>query len=236
MPKRSFALLLSLFALPACASVHDLSGFVRGTPPVRVVGFRNVWVRHGQLPVHFAELAIDVFRSQAFRQRVLALHMEELWPDRDPALPPTPEALVERVMSAGEGGFGIQCHDRRTCEFSHRTHGWDGVEGEVPRWISLNCRHVTTRQDYRWAGTIVHELTHVAGFHHSHDPGDNSRDTSNYNAVPYVLGDIAEWTAAEMAAGPGWNPRGWHPESDPSPAFCTVWRAAYRDIECPHGG
>lgn len=81
---------------------------------------------------------------------------------------------------------GISIDVKYACHPS--TVGWEGgVEGP----ILLACNRIGSRSVDQWAGTIVHEITHRAGYTHT----DNTSDCPSACCIPYVAGYLASQIA-----------------------------------------
>ncbi len=177
--------------LGACASLGGAPSFTHRGTEVKCV--RDLPENTGQKMTDAAKLAIDVLQSDEFKARVRvaladssvrhgALEVDAIRHLR-------PEDSLARVEHAGEAGFSI---DTRFT-MSGATNAWDGYDDPTcGRVVVLSRSKVWTRPEYLWAGTIIHELSHVAGFVH-----DGQRRDGNECTIPNLLGDIAEWTAWE---------------------------------------
>ena len=65
--------------------------------------------------------------------------------------------------------------------FNRKTNAWEG--GGTPQ---LRCAFLKRRSNELWAGTIVHEQAHAAGYFHN-----GEKRSGNQCTVPHVVGDLA---------------------------------------------
>ncbi|WP_437785626.1 hypothetical protein [Sorangium sp. So ce1097] len=117
------------------------------------------------------------------------------------------EAILERVRNAFKSKYLITGYTSFL--------PWSkaiGIDGDGDE-ILLNTRklHVFSPVDY--AGTIVHELAHKAGYSHK-----GNKRAGNTCTVPHLIADIAEMVAAELTTG---KPQ--QPPSDACPGFLNVY-------------
>jgi hypothetical protein len=146
-----------------------------------------------------ARLTIDLLRDDQFAQRVQkALTAPAVRHGRLEA--PVLKRISgsdawARILRAGNAGFSIT--ERPT--LSRSTNAWDGYDDQTcGRVVPVNRAKIVQRPAYLWAGTFVHEISHVAGFRH-----DGQKRVGNECTIPNLVGDIAEWTAWERTRPAG---------------------------------
>jgi hypothetical protein len=142
----------------------------------------------------FARDAIDVLASPIFEQRALTVlrsrYVKHGTREAVEIQRLAPEEMLKRVRDASSRGFSLFSKPAG----SELTNAWDGYDDpQCGRVVVLNRNKLTTRPAYLWAGTIVHELNHVAGFFHN-----GQRRSGNECTLPHLLGDVAEWTAWDL--------------------------------------
>jgi hypothetical protein len=216
---RLFALLPA--ALAACAHLAGAPGFAYRDISVKCL--RDLPEGGDARVSEAARDAIDVLLSDEFKDRAERMLSS---PDVRHGRIETaerrgmrPRDMVRAVEEAGASGFSIDTKST----MSSATNAWDGYDDqECGRIVLLSRSKVLTRPAYLWAGTIVHELSHVAGFFH-----DGQKREGNECMIPNLLGDLAEWSAWEKT----------HPNGEPFVTWETVCTAfAAVCTSDPHGG
>lgn len=96
------------------------------------------------------------------------------------------EAIIYRIRHAldeyerDNSPIVAECRWKRP---NSRTRAYDGGAGPI-RFV---CRYLDHGCRYELVGTVVHEISHKAGYRHE----GNSR-SENQCTIPYIVGDLAE--------------------------------------------
>lgn len=184
-------MLVAATPLVACAHLSDATGFTYQGTPVKCL--RDLPNESAPVVTDAVKVAIDVLQSDEFKVRAAqvlgapgARHGGQ---DAESVRHLSGAGIVARIEVAQTAGFSIDTK----WTLSLATNAWDGYDDPTcGRIVLLSRSKVMSRPEYLWAGTIAHELSHVAGFFH-----DGQKRAGNECTVPNLVGDVAEWTAWE---------------------------------------
>jgi hypothetical protein len=176
-----------------CASLENGRGFTYAGTPIHCLNGIATG-SEGKMD-EIARSSIDLLASGDFQRRAAAVfaapgarHGRQ---DSCEVRALDAHASVDRIVKAARAGFSLTTQHT----FSGLTNAWDGSDdGECGRVIPLNRAKVAERPVYLWEGTVAHEMSHVAGFFH-----DGQEREGNECTYPHLVGDVAEWTAWEIA-------------------------------------
>jgi hypothetical protein len=219
VPLKTARVVPVLLVATGCGPLVDSPGFNHGGITVKCI---HALPAGAQSNVErSAKLAIDVLESDPFKQRaalvLAAPNVRHGLMEKDDVRALDAGGMLDRIERAGVAGFSIKT--RWTC--SSRTNAWDGYDDPAcGRFVLLSRSKVVDRPAYLWAGTVIHELSHVAGFFH-----DGQQREGNECTVPNLVGDLAEWTAWERTrpAADGEDPfTTWETVCSALAAVCTA--------------
>lgn len=100
---------------------------------------------------------------------------------------------VIRLLRASVGrGFSVDA------TWTPRLRSWSNATAKEAgdSLIRLNRLRLSELGPSFYAGTFVHEVSHLAGFSH-----DGDRRSPNQCTVPYLLGDLSRWSLARQEGG-----------------------------------
>jgi hypothetical protein len=147
------------------------------------------------------ELALRVVDSGVFAEKMRAA--EELLgkdPKHAPSWQQGPRQGMIQAIQSHATGLEVTTRITPNPVAFFLTDAWDG--GGESKQIQLNRVKVGWFAPWYWAGTMVHEMTHKAGYCHPTCENPSNDAEGNECTVPYVAGSIA-WRIAHDMLPPG---------------------------------
>src|SRR5262249_46027462 len=146
----------------------------------------NIPVEHKERMEQATKLALAVVGSSRFQSMMAEVRNRLV---TDPKYGKDWSRFAVGDVARAARKFSIQTSSLLSSLVSRRTYAWARGAGR----ILGNRLNVGQRPAYGWAGILVHELAHQAGYAH-----DGNNPKGNECSVPYAAGDVAEFLAFQL--------------------------------------